>query len=288
MSAKTGIQWCDATFNPWIGCTHVSPGCENCYAEVNTFTRAQRAKGRELWGAGTDRHIVSEAKWGEVMRWNDEARKAGRAKKVFCASMADVFEQHPAIVGARHRLFSLVEATEWLTWQFLTKRPENVAGMVPLTWLKHWPKNAWLGASVEDRARLFRLDTLRALRMIGVGFVSFEPLLQDLGDDVDLTDIAWAIFGFESGSNARPGNLAWIRRGVERCRAQGTAPFVKQFGARPYWKESLSAHHESPGLKISVQSLSIDTTIRLADSHGGDPSEWPAGDWPREFPKVAA
>lgn len=220
MSERTGIQWTEATFNPWIGCAHVSPGCENCYAEVNTFTRAQRAKGRELWGAGSARHVVSDVKWREVLRWNEEACRAGRSKKVFCASLADVFELHADLVQPRQRLWALIESTPWLIWQLLTKRPQNVAGLVPRAWLERWPKDVWLGVSVEDRARRFRLDTLRALRGVGTRFASFEPLLEDLGD-INLKGIAWAIFGGESGRKARPLNIVWIRRGVEQCRAQG-------------------------------------------------------------------
>jgi protein gp37 len=136
VSEKTGIAWTDHTFNPWIGCTHVSPGCVNCYAEVNTFTRAQRARGRELWGAGGDRHVVSEAKWREPKKWNAEASAFRRRTLVFCASMADVFEDRRDLDDARARLWSLIEMTPALTWQLLTKRPENADKLTPGYWVK--------------------------------------------------------------------------------------------------------------------------------------------------------
>lgn len=265
MGENSGIQWTDATFNPWVGCTHVSPGCENCYAEINTFTRAQRAKGRELWGAPGQRHMISEAKWAEVERWERSAATAGKPTKVFCASLADVFEGRDDLDAPRARLFALIERTPNLIWQLLTKRPELVHALAPVSWRSGFPTNVWMGTTVEDRQRRSRIAWLVDLPC-AVRFVSFEPLLESLGY-VDLSGVAWAIFGGESGHKARPLQLAWIRDGVTNCRSFGVAPFVKQFGGKAF----------DDGHRFITK-----------DGHGGDWLEWPSDMRIREFPKVAA
>lgn len=280
MSENSGIQWTDNTFNPWIGCTHVSPGCVNCYAEVNTFTRAQRAKGRELWGAASERHPISEAKWKEVERWERDAAKEGKRVKVFCASLADVFEDRRDLDPIRARLFALIERTPHLIWQLLTKRPEKVDALIPAAWCQEgWPSNVWLGATVEDCARKSRLDRLRAIDpRPRVLFASFEPLLQELGH-LDLNGIGWAIFGGESGRHARTLDLEWIRGAVVQCKAQDCAVFVKQMGAKPRDTSLCQSC-----LDASV-CWCVDSEIKFKDSHGGDWSEWPEDLRVREFPR---
>lgn len=174
MGAETKIEWCDHTFNPWIGCTKVSPGCANCYAAVNTFTRAQRAHGRELWGPDAARHVTSEAKWREPIRWDAAAKAAGIRRRVFCASMADVFEDRPDLAEPRARLAYVIGKTPNLDWLLLTKRPENIARL----WITDVvPPNVWLGTTVEDQERADeRIPHLLAVPA-AVRFLSVEPLL---------------------------------------------------------------------------------------------------------------
>lgn len=142
MSDTTRIEWCDHTFSPWWGCSRVSPACRSCYAEA----WASRW-GHEVWRRGGPRRMLSDAAWARPLKWNRDARRAGVPARVFCASMADVFEDHPQLPEPRKRLWDLIEATPDLHWQLLTKRAGNVAGMVP--WGGSWPPNVWIGCSAE-------------------------------------------------------------------------------------------------------------------------------------------
>jgi protein gp37 len=172
MGESTKISWSDATFNPWWGCARVSPGCNHCYAE----TFAKRT-GNLVWGKDAERRRFGDKHWAEPLKWNDAAERAGRPALVFCASMADVFEDRPDHVEDRARLWVLIRDTPWLEWQLLTKRPENVLRMVPRRWLADWPGHVWIGTTVEDQQRA--LDRLPHLLQVPaeVRFVSCEPLL---------------------------------------------------------------------------------------------------------------
>ncbi|MEK6684271.1 MAG: DUF5131 family protein, partial [Nitrospirota bacterium] len=170
MGQTTGIAWTDHTFNPWWGCEKVSEGCRNCYAA--TF---DKRVGGDHWGKGKGWRTFGDKHWNDPVRWNKAAEKAGVRRKVFCASMADIF-QAGAPVGDRVRLFSLIKETPWLDWQLLTKRPELMAGYLPWGWGAGWP-NVWLGTSVENQETAderipFLLQTPAAVR-----FVSYEPAL---------------------------------------------------------------------------------------------------------------
>ena len=117
MGKDSTIEWTHHTFNPWWGCAKVSPGCANCYAEA----WAKRV-GQKIWGAGEDRRFFSEKHWAEPLKWNAEAKSAKRRKRVFCASMADVFEFRADLNPAREKLWQLIAQTEWLDWLLLTPR----------------------------------------------------------------------------------------------------------------------------------------------------------------------
>lgn len=179
MGVDTSIEWTDHTFNPWWGCQRVSPACEHCYAE--TFSRriggSPWAKG-EHWGPKSLRTIASEKQWGEPVRWNAAAEKAGVRARVFCASMADVFEDRRDLDAPRARLFALIEATPWLDWQLLTKRTDAMVRLAPERWAKAWPRNVWAGTTVESQKyadeRIPHLLRVPA----AVRFLSCEPLLE--------------------------------------------------------------------------------------------------------------
>lgn len=237
MGEKTAIGWTNRTFSPWWGCSRVSPACRSCYAD----TWASRW-GHELWRRHGERRIVGDATWRNPVRWNREAQQAGQPLKVFCASMCDVFEHHPEpainaqLDTARARLWDLIEATPWLRWQLLTKRPENVAGMVP--WGNAWPDTVWLGVSVETQ----RWADIRVPLLLASGarttFLSCEPLLAqvDLGrwlhkdSQAPGQGIDWVITGGESGHRARPSYPGWVRSLRDRCVSGGVAFFHKQWG----------------------------------------------------------
>jgi protein gp37 len=225
MGDLTGIGWTDHTHNPWWGCSRVSPACRSCYAD----TLAQRWGMADLWHRRGPRRMLSDATWARPLRWNRDAAAAGRPARVFCASMADVFEDHPDVVGARARLWDLIEVTPWLRWQLLTKRPENVAAMVP--WGGDWPPSVWIGTSVENQRyadeRIPELVRLPA----AVRFLSCEPLLGpvDLGRWLAAGQLGWIIAGGESGgARRREMDIGWLETVVGQCQAAGVPVFVKQ------------------------------------------------------------
>lgn len=188
MGTNSGIQWTTHTFNPWHGCQRWSEACRNCYAEVSTPIRVKRARGLELWGppSTTPRDRTSAANWNDPRRWNRAAIASGERARVFCASLADVFEDHPSLPAWRADLWKLVEECTALDWQLLTKRPENILRMVPPSWLAPgaWPAHVWVGTTVETQAtadeRIPHLLSVPA----GVRFLSMEPLLET----VDLSE----------------------------------------------------------------------------------------------------
>ena len=245
---NSAIEWTDHTFNPWWGCIKVSPGCEHCYAD----TLAHRY-GFDVWGPAktTSRRMMSENYWRQPHKWNKEAAASGVRRRVFCASMADVFEEHPQVIDARARLFNLIEATPALDWLLLTKRPENINAMVP--WhggvgrYHGWPANVWIGTSVENQEQADKRIPHLLRVPAAVRFLSCEPLLGavDLpwckwcggwGDhdcyavDDDSPSIDWVIVGGESGHGARPMHPAWARGLRDQCQAAGVPFFFKQWG----------------------------------------------------------
>lgn len=226
---NTGIEWTDSTFNPWHGCMKVSPGCTNCYAEAQ-----DRRFGPSHWGPGSDRKPMSEKYWTQPQRWNEEAKQSGKVHRVFCASMADVFEGHKQTLEHLSRLFDLIIATPYLTWQLLTKRPENILGLVPKSWRELFPSNVWMGTSAENQEELEKRIEHLIHVPAHVLYLSCEPLLGPLTLPVDVNDgagfVDWIIAGGESGPRARPMHPDWVRSLRDQCQVTGTAFFFKQWG----------------------------------------------------------
>ena len=223
MSVATRISWTDHTFNPWIGCTKVSEGCRNCYAEQFAKQRMRL----DVWGLSKDRHRTKT--WGDVPRWNRKAMLDRERKRVFCASLADVFEDHAQANEIRPRLWDLVRQSTWLDWLILTKRPENISSMLPPDWGQGW-RNVWLGVTVEDDRVAGRLDELRSVPSL-IRFVSYEPALGPL-DHCDFSGIDWVIYGGESGPNYRQDDPRWARAMHSKCQDEGIAFFFKQSSGR--------------------------------------------------------
>jgi protein gp37 len=260
MGERTAIGWTDHTFNPWWGCQRVSPACQHCYAE----TFAKRT-GNAVWGKTAPRRFFGDKHWSEPLKWNTAAEKAGRPALVFCASMADVFEDRPDLDVHRERLWELIDATPWLRWQLLTKRPEHVIAMTPWT---IFPGNVWIGTTVEDQDRAVeRIPHLLRIPAV-VRFLSCEPLLGELDlsrflnlewmDALGVPDepssfrgdggwgaemfavragrlgggIHWIIVGGESGPGHRPLNLDHARDVVDQARAADVPVFFKQVGGQ--------------------------------------------------------
>ncbi len=224
MGEHTEIAWTRHTFNPWIGCMKVSAGCTNCYAEV----QQNRWGHNDRWGPNSKRVVTSDANWRQPLKWNAAAEKHGKVETVFCASLADVFEDHPMVVEARTRLWELIRVTPWLHWQLLTKRPENFHLFLPADWGTGWA-NVWLGTSVESMTVASRVAFLTNVPAV-VRFISYEPALGAL-DHLDLAGVNWLIAGGESGPGYRQDNLAWYKTMADKCAKAGVAFFMKQVAA---------------------------------------------------------
>lgn len=253
MSANSKIEWCDHTFNPWIGCTRVSPGCDNCYAAVSTPARAMHV----TWGATEPRHRTGASNWATPKIWNGGHDaffgKHHRRQRVFCASLADVFDNQVPDEW-RADLFELVRTTPNLDWLLLTKRPQNIVRMVQShgaiagNGTRYLPSNVWLGTTAEDQTRADQ-NIPALLRTIGelgarITFVSIEPmlgpvqifseitseLLHTSGNDYEPGWISWVIAGGESGSHARPMHPDWARGVRGQCAAAGVPFLFKQWG----------------------------------------------------------
>lgn len=240
MSKNTKIEWATHTFNCWWGCIEVSPACDNCYAR----TFAKRT-GHDVWGpAGeTGRRFFGDKHWAEPLKWNADAARLGERHRVFCASMADVFEQNAALDAERGRLWALIEATPQLDWLLLTKRPQNIRRMVPPGWLETPRPNVWYGTTVENQHYADqRIPILLAVPAV-VRFLSMEPLLgpvelsdvtkrsdavQQLGTPA-MSGIHWVITGGESGPHFRPADPDWYRSLRDQCVAAGVAFHFKQW-----------------------------------------------------------
>lgn len=237
MAENSNISWTTHTFNPVRGCTKVSDGCKNCYAETMS---KRNPKVLGIWGDKGTRVVASEDMWRKPVAWDREAQNVGERHRVFCASLADVCEDRPEWNAPRIRLKNLIRETPHLDWLLLTKRPENY---LRLFWGPEqgvWPSNVWAGTSVENQEAADKRIPHLLKCPAAIRFLSCEPLLGPI-DLVDKTrtyrpaiEVDWVIVGGESGPGARPCNVAWIRDIVGQCKAAGVATFVKQdSGPRP-------------------------------------------------------
>lgn len=261
MSARTEIAWCDSTFNPWIGCTKVGPGCDQCYAEADFDLRKHRVK----WGPGNPRSRTSPANWKQPMRWNRHHDRFfaehGRRRRVFCASLADVFDNEvPA--EWRRDLFDLILATPDLDWLLLTKRIGNAKKMLNeiavcrgalLTANDEYrpPANVWLGATICNQAEADRDIPKLLATPAAVRWISAEPLLGALNikpwlhakmkrpgvmngnaciNSHPTNRLDWVVVGGESGAKARPSHPDWFRSLRDQCAAAGVPFLFKQWG----------------------------------------------------------
>lgn len=228
MGKDSRIEWTHHTFNPWWGCTKVSAACDHCYAE----SWAKRV-GSAVWGATSERRFFSDAHWREPLKWNDEAARSGR-RRVFCASMADVFESRDDLREARARLFDLIDATPHLDWLLLTKRVHLVRKLSPRR--SQLPSNVWLGTTVENQEYADkRIPYLLEHDGPAVRFLSCEPLLGpvDLSRFVGTASgpqLDWVIAGGESGPGARPMHPDWAENLRAQCEESGISFHFKQWG----------------------------------------------------------
>ena len=234
MGENSAIEWCHHTFNPWEGCQKVGPGCDNCYAEA----RDVRFTGGMHWGPGAPRRRTSAANWAKPLRWNREAAASGTRPRVFCASLADVFDNvvDPAW---RDDLWRLIEATPNLDWMLLTKRPGNIGNMLPVPFdFERLYQNVWLGCTITSREEMLRDAPKLASIPAAVRFWSVEPLLGDIGEVPRDLMPDLVIVGGESGPHARPMHPDWARSLRDQCVAAGVAFHFKQWGEYA-WAEQI-------------------------------------------------
>lgn len=229
MGENTKIAWAHHTFNPWIGCSKVHTGCKYCYAEKDWDKR----RGRVKWGEDGTRDKTKT--WGEPKKWNRRCAAGGFRQRVFCASLADIFEDRPELAEWRRELFDLIDNTPFLDWLLLTKRPENIQAMWPGGLLDKRRHNVWLGTSVsnQETADTWIDRLLKSRELSKYVFVSYEPALAMVDFSWWIDEIDQIIVGGESGPNARPFDVRWAHYTVEQCRISKTACLVKQMGSNP-------------------------------------------------------
>jgi len=225
MGDKSSIEWTEATWNPVVGCTVISPGCTNCYAM--RMAKRLEAMGQPKY-SGTTRMSGGRPKWNGVVRLDEASLsiplgwKVGRM--IFVNSMSDLFHENVPLDFMR-RVFHAMRETPQHTYQILTKRAERLE---ELSDMLDWPSNVWMGVSVENADYIHRIDHLRRTHAV-IKFLSLEPLLGPL-DAMNLTNIDWVIAGGESGPGARPIDASWVRSIRDQCATAGVAFHFKQWG----------------------------------------------------------
>jgi protein gp37 len=311
MGEKTKISWCDHTFNPWWGCSKVSAGCENCYAE----TWAKRI-GFDIFGNNKPRRFFGTKHWDEPLKWNATAAAAGERRRVFCGSMCDVFEADGIVPSGadecdyvRDALWNLIEATPQLDWLLLSKRPQHIEAMVPSEWYypEHvrkkcrylserigqevvpdrplgWPANVWLLATVENQQTAVpRIGPLLQVPAAILG-LSMEPLL----GPVDIRPFLGAVHcnaieapqlpsGYAWPLDKQPwySGVNWIIIGCEKLPGERAGRRCELD-----WVRSLVCQARAAGVAVFVKQLEI------AGRVSADPNDWPEDLRIQEFPQV--
>ena len=281
MGEKSKISWTDNSWNPWWGCTNVSPGCDHCYAEGFANRLAL-----DIWGKDAPRRFFGDKHWNEPRKWNEKAKKAGVPLKVFCGSMCDICEDRRDLDEQRKRLWKLIEETPNLIWMLLTKRPQNYLKMLPSWWIDKPLPHVWLMTTVESPDYAWRVEKLMKVPAVVHG-VSWEPALGYVDFSMYMAErccsgfecgckglpinpppyLDWLIAGGESGAHCRPFDIAWARRVREGCHQHGVAFFMKQLGGFPdkrdqpeLWPEDLRVQ------EFPVQHLhSLQSSTRRPD-----------------------
>jgi len=214
MSLKSKIEWTENTWNPITGCTKISEGCKNCYA-CKMALRLQKM-GNEKYSNGFDIRIHENC-FNEPLNWKKSSR-------IFVNSMSDLFHKDISLEYIQ-KIFDVMNTADWHIFQVLTKRADR---LLELSQKLKWTDNIWLGVTVENKKNTDRIDYLRNIPA-KVKFISFEPLLDDVGE-IDLFNINWVIVGGESGHYARPIDEEWILHIKRQCEEQKVLFYFKQWG----------------------------------------------------------
>ena len=214
MGANSAIEWTQSTWNPVTGCTKISAGCRNCYAE--RMARRLQAMGQSNYSSGFSLAIHEHA-LNLPLKWKSP-------RLIFANSMSDLFH-HGVPTDFIQRAFDVMTRADWHQFQVLTKRSRRLLDLSPHL---PWPDNIWIGVSVENAEALQRIDDLRKTGAV-TKFLSLEPLLGPL-PDLDLSGVDWVIVGGESGPGARPMKEAWVTQIRDQCIAKKVPFFFKQWG----------------------------------------------------------
>mgnify|MGYP000934445472 CR=1 FL=1 len=317
MGENSAIAWTDHTFNPWWGCAKVSDGCANCYADVFAKRVGHGARLPTIWGVNAERKTAGEATWREPLKWDRAAAAAGQRARVFCASMADVFEDRAELVAPRARLATLVVNTPHLDWLLLTKRPENADRLWRLAHglsarglegLSAWGPNVWLGTSVENQAAAERRIPHLLAVPAAVRFLSCEPLLGPVDLDMPRCGTCGRPSDCVGDDEATPfcseheeecGFNAWLDPCADERQAGINWVIVGgESGprARPFaldWARGIVEQCARAEVACFVKQMGADPfdgtagcSVILRDPKGGDPAEWPKKLRVRQFPEV--
>jgi protein gp37 len=312
MGDKSAIEWTEASWNPIAGCSRVSEGCRNCYAErqairIAAYRNNGVVKSTPAGPRWTGEVRLNPATWTAPLHWR-------RPRRIFVNSMSDLF--HEGISDAHlDELWGLMAKCYWHTFQVLTKRPERMLAYLTghaahgrhiweaerhlelpnwAYWAKElpatWPlPNVWVGVSVEDQATADQRIPLLLQTPAAVRWVSYEPALGLVDFYRWRLHLDWLVVGGESGPGARPFDLAWARSAIAQCRVTGVPVFVKQLGARPldspeFWQ---TWPHVVAWPYVGADGLVKQGPYKpiLLDRKGGDPSEWPPDLRVREYPR---
>lgn len=322
MAETTKIAWADATFNPWRGCTKVSEGCDNCYAETMSH-RNPSVLG--VWGDDGKRALAAEAYWRQPFKWNRQAEKERRRRRVFCLSLGDWLEDREDLIQPRGRLLIIIANTPWLDWLLLSKRLEgwrdrmhevvrethDGGDLLASNWLDgEFPDNVWVGASVENQQwaepRILTLLQIPAK----IRFLSVEPMigpidihnlfvgarmvvdrvLPDKSAECHVTGydyLHWVIIGGESGPGARGFDIHHALDLVRQCNEADCPVFVKQMGDHVVANDGIDAADYFPGpvkLEPTLHAAGF-ARVKLPTLKGGNMDEFPAGLQLRQLPK---
>ena len=212
--ASSKIEWTESTWNPLTGCTKISPGCKNCYAE--RMAKRLQAMGVEKYRAGFALTVHEDA-LEDPLKWT-------KPQYIFVNSMSDLFHKDVPVEFIL-RVFDVMRRAHWHQFQILTKRAERLQ---ELDGQIEWPDNVWMGVSVENESYMHRIDLLRQTHA-AIKFLSLEPLLGPL-PNMDLTGINWVIAGGESGPHARPIQPEWVGDIRDQCLGANVPFFFKQWG----------------------------------------------------------
>lgn len=212
--ADSKIEWTESTWNPVTGCTKISPGCANCYAQ--RMAKRLQAMGQPNYVNGFEVTLHPHA-LEHPLKWK-------RPRMIFVNSMSDLFHEDIPLDFIK-RVFDVMQRADWHTFQVLTKRSERLAELAPVL---DWPENVWMGVTVENADCVGRVDNLRNVPA-AVRFLSMEPLLSEVGE-MNLSGIDWVIVGGESGPGSRPMELEWVQDIRQQCLTADVPFFFKQWG----------------------------------------------------------